>query len=252
MNQRNYRHAQPPRRTAGVISFIVVGAIAFAWAGGSRNPGDTPSPSSSPQALVEQTVSGNAVTVAKQLSVVKLGSGSGYSRAEFGLGDGWPDLDGDNCNTRNEILARDLTGVDFWNGGSNPPNCVVGGGTLTDPYTGSTVRFDRAANPDAVQIDHVVALYDAWRKGASTWDAATRVAFGNDPLNLVAVGGEVNDAKGHADASKWLPENAAYRCDYAARQVAVKAKYGVGVTEAEQNALVATLTQCGNPALPKQ
>ena len=93
-----------------------------------------------------------------------------YTRSQFG--DGWGDLDGDGCNTRNEILARDLSEVQYRAG---TKDCVVETGVLEDPYTGKTIQFQRGeTTSQMVQIDHVVALADAWNAGAWAWDASRR------------------------------------------------------------------------------
>ena len=163
-----------------------------------------------------------------------------YSRAQFG--DGWADLDADGCNTRNEILARDLTDLDF---GSDARACVVQGGILEDPYTDTTIVFQRGEQTSAaVQIDHVVALANGWRSGAWQWNAEDRLRFANDPLNLLAVEGAANQIKGASTADQWLPDNKGYRCDYAARQVAVKYKWNLTVTRDEQQALNGVLKDC--------
>lgn len=122
-------------------------------------------------------------------------------------------------------------------------------GTLTDPYTATTIAFVRgAATSSDVQVDHVVALSDAWHKGAQGWDETTRQAFANDPLNLLAVDGPTNAAKGDGDAATWLPPSTAFRCDYVARQVSVKARYGLWVTETERAAIARVLGGCeGEP-----
>ena len=101
-----------------------------------------------------------------------------------------------------------------------------------------------------MQIDHVLALSDAWHKGAQGWDAATRSAFANDPLNLLAADGPLNMQKGDADAATWLPPNGAFRCAYVARQVAVKAAYGLWVTQAERDAMAGVLGGCPDEPLP--
>jgi hypothetical protein len=95
-----------------------------------------------------------------------------------------------------------------------------------------------------VQIDHVVPLADAWQKGAQQWSPAKRIDFANDPLNLLAVDGPTNQAKSDGDAATWLPPNKAYRCAYVTRQVAVKARYGVWVTQAEHDAIARILSRC--------
>jgi hypothetical protein len=171
---------------------------------------------------------------------------TGYDREQFGPA--WQDVDRNGCDTRNDILARDLTGETFKPG---THDCVVLTGTLAEPYTGATISFRRGlTTSDAIQIDHVVALSDAWQKGAQSWDASRRVAFANDPLNLLAVDGPVNMAKGDSDAATWLPPNRAYRCSYVARQVAVKVRYGLWMTQAEKNAISAILGTCPDQPLP--
>jgi hypothetical protein len=128
---------------------------------------------------------------------------------------------------------------------------VVLSGRLADPYTGRTITFRRGQDTsDDVQIDHVVALSNAWQTGAQQLDARTRELFGNDPLNLLAVDGPTNSAKGDGDAATWLPPARAYRCAYVARQVAVKAKYGLWVTSAERDAIARILGGCPGEPLP--
>ena len=163
-----------------------------------------------------------------------------YDRAEFG--DGWADLDGDDCNTRNEILARDLTDVTYR---QNTNDCVVQAGVLDEPYTGETVEFERGeGTSELVQIDHVVALGNAWRSGAWQWDDGQRLRFANDPLNLLAVDGEANYDKGASSADQWLPPNDDFVCEYVARQVAVKHKWDLSVTPKEATAMREILSSC--------
>ena len=101
-----------------------------------------------------------------------------------------------------------------------------------------------------VQIDHVVALSDAWQKGAQKLSLTSRTAFANDPLNLLAVKGRLNSQKGDGDAATWLPPLKSYRCAYVARQVAVKAKYSLWVTTAEKAAIKSILDKCPGQLLP--
>lgn len=157
-----------------------------------------------------------------------------YVRTAFG--DGWADLDGDGCSTRDDVLRRDVAGA-------TADGCRVTSGTLLDPYGGTLVAFDRE-RPAEVQIDHVVALQDAWRTGAKAWTAQRRLELANDPLNLLAVEGDLNQEKGASDAAQWLPPDPAYRCPYAVRQVTVKARYGLWVTAAERRALERALAGC--------
>jgi hypothetical protein len=122
-------------------------------------------------------------------------------------------------------------------------------GVLNEPYTATQINFVRGQDTStAVQIDHVVALADAWQKGAQQLDESTRLAFANDPLNLLAVDGPANMQKGAGDAATWLPANRAFRCDYVARQISVKATYNLWVTKAEKDAMARVLADCPGPA----
>ena len=170
------------------------------------------------------------------------GPKTGYHRSEFG--DAWTDdvnvAGGHNgCDTRNDILRRDLVDV-VTNG------CVVYTGLLNDPYTGESIVFQRGEDTSAlVQIDHIVALSDAWQKGAAQWDAVRRQDFANDPRNLQATLGWINKQKGDGDAATWLPPNKPYRCVYVSRIVDVKFSYGLWVTQAEHDAIARVLDECG-------
>lgn len=191
-------------------------------------------------------VDASASETLRQLSELEVARGGThgdappYSRDQFG--EGWADLNGTNCNTRNDVLARDLDEVVYR---PRTGNCVVETGRLDDPYTGEMIEFQRGSETSqAVQIDHVVALADAWRSGAWQWDPDDRIAFANDPLNLLAVDGRANQAKGAATADQWMPPNRDFSCDYAARQVAVKYKWDLQITPAELNALNGVLADC--------
>ena len=178
-----------------------------------------------------------AVRSADEASVVP-----DYDRQAFGQR--WADTDHNGCDTRNDILARDLARPTFKPG---TRDCVVLTGTLAEPYTGTTIQFQRGDKSSAlVQIDHVVALADAWRSGAWQWDAQWRQEFANDPENLLAVDGAANEDKSASSADQWLPPNVAFRCDYVKRQIAVKYAYGLSVTQAEQDAMATQLTTCSN------
>ncbi|MGY4644569.1 HNH endonuclease family protein [Cellulomonas sp. URHB0016] len=173
------------------------------------------------------------------LDVRPLAPDAGYDRSRFGTA--WADVDHNGCDTRNDVLRRDLTAVVV---DPTTRGCVVLRGTLDDPYTGATIPFVRGPGSAAVQIDHVVALDAAWRSGARQWSATRREAFANDPANLLAVDGPANQDKGAADAAGWLPPDPGYRCVYALRQVRVKAAYGLWVTGAEQEALRGAIDGC--------
>jgi hypothetical protein len=128
----------------------------------------------------------------------------------------------------------------------------VKSGTLADPYTGTTINFLRgAATSSAVQIDHVVALSDAWQKGAQQLTTEQRTAFANDPLNLQATDGPTNMKKGDGDAATWLPPNKGFRCEYVARQISVKATYSLWVTQAEHDAMARILADCSAQLAPR-
>lgn len=164
--------------------------------------------------------------------------GSSYNR-ESDFGEAWADIDGNGCDTRDDILARDLTDT------TKDGDCTITSGTLADPYTGATIHFTRGrTTSSAVQIDHVVALKNAWQSGAQGLPAERRKELANDPLNLLAVDGPANNTKSDSDASEWLPDNAGFRCQYVERQVAVKAKYGLWVTEPEKTAMEDVLASC--------
>ncbi|PWG59321.1 calcium-binding protein [Bifidobacterium catulorum] len=171
---------------------------------------------------------------------------TGYTREQFGPA--WADVDGNGCDTRNDILARDMQNVTYRSG---THNCVVTSGTLADPYTGRTINFKRGQNTSsAVQIDHVVALSDAWQKGAQQIGADKRKRLANDPYNLLAVDGPANQQKSDGDAATWLPANKSYRCAYVARQIGVKAKYSLWVTQAEHDAMATILATCPTQTVP--
>lgn len=196
-------------------------------------------------AAIGQARPGTALALLGSLSVKGRGPMTGYSRAAFGPA--WTDIDRNGCDQRNDTLRRDLRSVTL-KAGTN--GCAVFTGTLSDPYTGTTVAFTRAASSAPVQIDHVVALADAWVKGAAGWPQAKRTAFANDTLNLVAVSAAVNESKGSGDAATWLPPAKAYRCSYVARQIAVKARYQLAVTAAERAAMAGVLTGCPATTVP--
>ena len=170
---------------------------------------------------------------------------TGYSRAQFGPA--WTDdvtvADGHNgCDTRNDILRRDLTNAVIKPG---THGCTVASGVLHDPYTNTVISFTRGAGTStAIQIDHVVALGDAWQTGAQQLSLVVRTNMANDPLELLAVSGVTNEQKGDADAASWLPPNRSFRCSYVAIQVAVKMKYHLWVTLAEHQAIANVLSTC--------
>ena len=156
----------------------------------------------------------SATEVLDSLEVKGRAPKTGYKRTQFGKA--WADVDHNGCDTRNDILNRDLTGVRHkW----RTHNCVVKSGKLHDPYTGKDIKFKKGKKTStAVQIDHVVALSDAWQKGAQKLSEERRTALANDPYNLLAVQGRANQKKSDGDAATWLPSNKGFRCEYVARQ----------------------------------
>lgn len=209
------------------------------------SPGDATLTTDSTASALENTDAAEALALLSGLPIKGRAPKTGYERAQFG--ESWTDdvdVDGghNGCDTRNDILRRDLTAVVAKDG---TRGCKVQSGSHFDEYTGNTAPF--ASGPDTsplVQIDHVVALSNAWQTGAQQLDLPTRTALANDPLNLQAVAGAVNQEKSDGDAATWLPPRKSYRCTYITRQIAVKEKYGLWVTQAEHDAMARVLGNC--------
>lgn len=181
---------------------------------------------------------GSALEQLETLEIKGRAPQTGYSRDQFG--NGWLDPDGNGCDGRNDILNRDLDNVI-----TDDDGCTVLSGVLDDPFTGTTIEFLRGPETSSeVQIDHVVALSDAWQKGAQQLSEEERERFANDPLNLLAVDGPANQQKSDGDAATWLPPNKDFRCEFVAIQTAVKAKYELWVTQAEYDAIQVIWEQC--------
>lgn len=181
-----------------------------------------------------------AETLLDSLAVKGRAPKTGYTRAQFGQT--WADVNRNGCDTRNDILKRDLTNVLFRTG---TRDCVVESGTLIDPYSGMTINFLKGNKTSMeVQIDHVVSLSNAWQTGAFKLTLAKRTEFANDPDNLLAVQGRLNSQKGDGDAATWLPPLKSYRCAYVSKQISVKAKYGLWVTAPEKAAMKTILGKC--------
>ena len=165
---------------------------------------------------------------------------TGYTRAQFGQT--WADVNRNGCDTRNDILQRDLTNLSYRSG---TRDCVVESGKLIDPYSGITINFVKGVKSSMeVQIDHVVALSNAWQTGAFKFTLEKRTQIANDPDNLLAVQGRLNSQKGDGDAATWLPPLKSYRCTYVSKQISVKAKYGLWVTAPEKAAMKNILAKC--------
>lgn len=241
--------------TRGLVTLIVGGLVMgilglslTAVAGDARNASPTPAPTpsatpSSPTPSPSPTALGPAAALVGTLDVKGRAPKTGYDRSLFGSA--WADTDGNGCDTRNDVLRRDLVDV-VTQPGTN--GCAVQSGTLADAYSGQTTSY--TAEDSRISIDHMVSLSDAWQKGAQQWGDDTRLRFANDPLNLLSVSASLNQEKSDGDAATWLPPNTQFRCTYVARQAAVKNKYGISVTAAEREAMLQVLTGCPGQAYP--
>ena len=247
----------------GLLSLLVVMGIALPMARNSTTtaptsaaatpaPSDTltsefaneitPSPelTSAPAEVVPTADVAPAIADLNSLRVKGRAPRSGYARDEFGPA--WADIDSNGCDTRNDILNAELTAAVV------EGDCTVIAGGFTDPYT--EMQGDFASMRNSIQIDHVVALSDAWQKGAQKWPFAKRVAFANDPLELQATLGDVNQQKSDSDAASWLPPSRQYWCPFVAQQIAIKKKYDLWVTPAEKDAMMRVLGSCPSQAVP--
>lgn len=168
-----------------------------------------------------------------------------YDRSAFGTP--WTDAvsvaDGGNgCDTRNDILARDLT--DTRRAAiSSCPRAVMSG-EFRSPYTGRFIVFRRDRRAGAVQIDHIVPLAFAWDMGAWSAGATVRARLANDPANLVAVDAGSNQDKGDKEPARWMPPQRSFRCRYAIQFVTVTRTYGLTIDAPSRSALHRTLTEC--------
>lgn len=250
--------AVPAAASPGLIPAQTAAASVDAGADTTPPPGTAATPDADPGDLASEapadasadatlpgTRSGTALALLATIAVKGPAPQTGYERtAKFG--EAWLDVEGNGCRTREDILARDL--VDIVREG-----CKVMTGTLDDPYTGDVIHFRRGNDTSAlVQIDHVVALVDAWRTGAQQLSQEDRVRLANDPLNLLAVDGAANQQKSGSNAASWLPANKAFRCEYVARQISVKAAYGLWVVAPEKAMMEQILAACPDqPAIER-
>ncbi|WP_078850745.1 HNH endonuclease family protein [Streptomyces sp. NRRL S-15] len=223
-------------RAAPLLTLVLAGSLALT---GCEALDDLPGPSATRTA---PAADGTALQAVEGLTVKGRAPKTGYEREEFGSA--WADTDRNGCGTRDDVLAEQLSRV-----ARDADGCKVLSGVLDpDPYTGTRIAFERGRSK--VDIDHLVALSDAWQKGARQWSAGKRRAFANDVLNLVAADSSTNRRKGDGDTATWLPPNKAYRCAYVAGQVSVKRKYGLWVTAAERTAMTEVLSGCPDQKLP--
>ena len=184
----------------------------------------------------------DALVALNNLEVKGRAPKTGYARSQFPH---WSDPDRNGCDARNDTLKRDLTNITYKVG---TRECKVIAGQLLDPFSGKVITF--STTKVVIDIDHVVALSNAWQTGAAYFDKNKRSQIANDPLNLLAVDSKLNRQKGDGDAATWLPPSKAFRCEYVARQVAVKAKYGLWVTQPEKVAIDKILSTCVGQKLP--
>jgi len=231
-------HMQYRTRRAIVVVIVALGAAW--WLVTQYVAVPTPTPTQAPSTS-SSSHGAYARDVLETLAVKGRAPKTDYARTQYG--DGWTTTNG--CDSRNIILNRDMKDVVV------DENCRVTKGTLNDPYTGHVITFVRGTDSsDDVQIDHVVALSNAWQTGAQQLTRQKRIELANDPLELLAVDGPTNQAKGDGDAATWLPPNKAFRCQYVARQIAVKVKYTLWVTSAEKQAMQRVLSDCANQRVP--
>lgn len=173
------------------------------------------------------------------------GSDPTYQRSLYGKA--WTDVDGNGCTQRQDVLFT-------WLDRSKPKDVrrrggcrnEVYAGTWHDPYTGRSITLTDAKDPKQarlVQIDHVVALSEAHKSGAGSWDAAKRVKFANSLNNLTPVYGPENTTKGDLDPASWRPRKS-YQCDYARRWINVKAQWSLTIDASEKKALNQMLGYC--------
>ncbi|QHC69481.1 HNH endonuclease family protein [Rathayibacter sp. VKM Ac-2801] len=254
-----------PRRRAGAIlallgaAALAVAAVALSDTAGGGGPEAVSSPAgasagsstpaapapSSPPAVVQPSASSFEPSAPSLATLAALPAVEGpaavpYDRELFGQA--WSDVDRNGCDTRNDVLGRDLLGPVFKPG---TRDCKVLTGTLIDPYDGASVAFVSGTDTSRlVQIDHVVALGWAWHHGAWSWTDDQRLAFANDPANLVAASEQTNRAKSDAGPGEWLPPAAELRCGYVEQFVAVLGEYGLAVGAQDREAAEAVLATC--------
>ncbi len=236
----------------GVVAVPFFIYVALFGSGGGSTP--TPAPSAietvTPTPEPSETVApipkknrGEALRALAKLPIKGRAPQTGYSREMFS--DDWDYYNG--CDVRNRILARDLVQYNY----RYDSYCIIENGILEDPFTGQVIAFQRGIRTSLdVQIDHVVALSDAWQKGAQQLSGYQRFMLYNDPLNLLAVWGPANGQKSDSDAASWLPSNKSFRCSFVARQIAVKVKYQLWVTQAEHDSMGRVLATCPKKGLP--
>ncbi len=205
----------------------------------AESPAEVPSDVEAIVTTAPDENSPKATEVLEKLEIKGRAPKTGYTREEFYSS--WPTIDG--CSLRQRIIKREMgeTAV------LGEDNCTVVSGEFDEPYTGAHLVFYQKSDfSSGIQIDHVVALSDAWQKGAQNLSKTERYNLATDPLNLLAVDAKTNQKKSDGDAASWLPANKKFRCQYVARQVSVKYKYHLWVSEAEHNIISDVLKNCPN------
>lgn len=238
----------------GLVAILFLIYVALFGSSGDSNQAPTPIPSTNetlapipePTAttdVIPKKKRGEALRALAKIPIKGRAPKTGYSREMFA--DDWDYYNG--CDVRNRILARDMVQYNYRPGS----NCIIETGVLEDPFTGQVIEFVRGVRSSLdVQIDHVVSLSDAWQKGAQQLTSYQRFMIYNDPLNLLAVWGPANSQKSDADAASWLPSNKNFRCSFVARQIAVKVKFELWVTQAEHDSMARVLATCPKKGLP--
>ncbi|GAA2842462.1 HNH endonuclease family protein [Kribbella solani] len=231
---------------------VLVGGCTLPTAGAGPT-GVSPKPGATvtaPPATLRPTgTAGTARAIRSELSRAKVVAVRpevlGYDRScrkghACSFGTAWKDVDRNGCDTRNDVLKAQLTAVEF----KNAKRCVVVAGKLADPYTGRTIKFEKA-HASKVQVDHVFALSRSWDLGASTWTAQRRTEFANDQAaNLLAVDGATNASKGDKGPGEWMPVAAGYRCTWVLRYLKVANTYGLAITRDDQVAAQTITRTC--------
>jgi hypothetical protein len=238
---------RPPPVVPVLVGLFVLGIGVAVWLHFQNRPeppaGASPTLASQPQASEVNPTYDTARARLARLPVKGWDRNTDFSRYRFGQA--WSDdvnveFGHNGCNTRDDILRRDLSDLIV-----RRDTCYAQTGVLHDPYTGQTIAFTRGPmTSEAVQIDHLVSLSDAWYKGAREWDDQRRRDFANDPRNLLAVSGQANFDKAFRDATGWLPPNEGFRCEFVAKQIDVKAAYGLWLSRNEKRAMQDVLARC--------
>ncbi len=224
------------RRERRAVLFCLTVAVlvaALGWTTAARNPSTRPverSPAIAPSV---------ALSLLRELPDGQLARGVAYDR-EAVFGPAWADVDHNGCDTRNDVLQRDLKNAQTRSG---THTCVVISGLLLDPYTGALMPFAKADASD-IQIDHLVPLHAAWMLGAYRWPQQRRIAYANDPRVLLAVSGEANQDKSDQLADTWRPSNKGDWCAYATDTVVIHVAYALPVTRPERAALSSMIGTC--------